>query len=218
MQNLDLSKIKKSLFPKSKIKAIVFDYGGVIETRDVDLFKEITDYLGIDRKEFRNVYLNFNHLYNIEGREYKEILSIVAKKFNASNEQVAHICKLQDEMDKMWKVNDELVNLIKDLKKNYKIGMLSNFSGELRQIMVNQGTENLFDTVIISCEVGYQKPQLGIFQILFDKLGVKSKEVIFIDDSPSSLVGAEDIGYIPILFTSNQDLKEKLKRLGVEFY
>lgn len=36
--DLSLSKIKKVLFPKPKIKAIIFDYGGVIETRDLDLY------------------------------------------------------------------------------------------------------------------------------------------------------------------------------------
>ncbi len=215
--NLDLSKIKNFLFPKPKIKAIVFDYGGVIEIRDGDLFKEITDYLGVDRKEFRNVYLTLNHLYNVEGREYKEILSMVAKKFNASDEQVAYICDLFDEMDKTWEVNNELVDLIKKLKKNYKIGMLSNFSDGLRQIMDNQGTTDLFDAIVISYEVGYQKPDPKIFDILFDRLGVKSNEVVFIDDSLSSLRETENIGYIPILFTGNQDLKEKFKKLGISF-
>jgi len=214
--NLNLSKIKNFLFPKPKIKAIVFDYGGVIETSDFDLFKKIADYLGADKKEFNKIYLTFNHLYNVEGKEMKDVLSLVAEKFNATSEQIANIHKLCEESERSWKVNEKILFLIKKIKKNYKVGVLSNFSSKLRDIMKDQGTINLFDVIVISNEVGYQKPQPGIFQILFNKLGVKSNEVVFIDDAKSSLFGAEEIGYIPILFTSNEELEKTLNKLGVK--
>lgn len=81
--------------------------------------------------------------------------------------------------------------------------------------MIDENTIDYFDAVVISSEVNCQKPQPEIFEILFNKLGVKSDELIFIDDSMSSLRGAEDIGYVPILFKDNKQLIEDLSKFGV---
>jgi len=37
--------------------------------------------------------------------------------------------------------------------------------------------------------------------------------VVFVDDAKKSLEGAESIGYVPILFTTNQKLEEDLSNL-----
>ena len=57
------------------------------------------------------------------------------------------------------------------------------------------------------------KPLPEIFNILFNKLKVEANEVIFIDDTPRCLEGADKIGYTPILFKDNETLKNKLSNL-----
>ena len=99
--------------------------------------------------------------------------------------------------------------------KGYKIGLLSNNGANLNQRIKDQNLADFFDTVVISSETGYQKPQPEIFKILADKLGVGVNEMVFIDDTQKSLEGAESIGYIPILFENNSKLKEDLSVLEV---
>ena len=112
------------------------------------------------------------------------------------------------------KINLGLVEIIKRLKNiNYKIGLLSNNYIKLRQELIDQNLINLFDAIIISAEVGYQKPQSEIFKILFDKLGVKPNEVVFIDDYTKSLEGADNIGYTPILYKNNATFKSELSNI-----
>ena len=111
-------------------------------------------------------------------------------------------------------MNEELINTIKDLKKiNYKIALLSNNSIELRQKLTENGIIDIFNEIIISAEVGFQKPQPEIFEILFNKLGVNADEVIFIDDTSRSLENADKIGYTPILFKDNKSLKLELSSI-----
>lgn len=74
---------------------------------------------------------------------------------------------------------------------------------------------DLFDVVVISAEVGCQKPQPEIFDILFKKLDLKPSEVIFIDDTLKSLEGADKIGYIPVLYKDNKTLKSELSSILV---
>lgn len=192
------------------IKAIAFDYDGVIELREGDLFKEIAQYLNILRKDWDRVYFSLNHLNMIKKGE--EVLALTAEKFHASDVQISYIKNLTIEHNKKdKKINKELLDIIKELKKkNYKIALLSNNSVELRQKLIDQNIIDLFDTIIISSEVGHQKPSPEIFEILFNKLGVKNHELIFIDDTKQSLKGAQGIGYIPLLFVNNDKLKEEL--------
>jgi FMN phosphatase YigB (HAD superfamily) len=71
------------------------------------------------------------------------------------------------------------------------------------------------DVVIISAEIGYQKPHKEAFDILFGRLGLAPGQVIFVDDSAKSLEKASEIGYIPILFKDNEQLNDDLRKLGI---
>jgi len=71
------------------------------------------------------------------------------------------------------------------------------------------------DVLVISGEIGFQKPHKEAFQILFEKLKLQPEEVVFIDDTPRSLEKADEIGYIPILFKNNEQLKADLRSMGI---
>jgi putative hydrolase of the HAD superfamily len=196
------------------IKAIAFDYGGVIEITDKGLMQKIADYLHVTLEDWFKEYKTLNYLCNTGKNSYEEVYAFTAKKFNASDAQISHIHEMMKENMDTRKINIELLEMIKDLKsKNYKIGLLSNNYIKLRQQMINENTIKYFDSVIVSSEVGYQKPEPEIFEILFNELGVKNNEVIFIDDSKSSLEGADKIGYIPILYKDNKSLKSDLSSI-----
>lgn len=68
---------------------------------------------------------------------------------------------------------------------------------------------------VISGEIGFQKPHKEAFQVLFEKLDLQPEEVVFVDDSTRSLEKAAEIGYIPILFKNNEQLKADLITAGI---
>jgi len=45
---------------------------------------------------------------------------------------------------------------------------------------------------------------------------VSLNELVFIDDSPTSLVDAEEVGYTPILFESYEQLVADLRKLNIK--
>lgn len=200
------------------IKAIAFDYGGVIEITDKGLMQKIADYLQVTLEDWLREYRTLNYLCNTGKNSYEEVYAFTAQKFNASDVQISHIHEMMKENMETRKINFELIDMIKDLKsKNYRIGLLSNNYIKLRQQMIDEDTIKYFDSVIISAEVRYQKPEPEIFDILFKKLELESNEVIFIDDTLKSLEGADKIGYIPILYKDNKSLKSELSSiLGIK--
>lgn len=193
------------------IKAVAFDYGGVIEIKDGDLVQEISDYLGVSKDDWRKEYFKLNYLHNIESKDWEEVARLASRKLNATEEQLEHISGLIRKSYDTRRINRELIEIIKKLKdQGYKVGLLSNNSNRLRAELESLNLIDLFDAVVISAEVGLQKPQQKIFETFFDKLGVKSNEAIFVDDSKQSLLTAGDIGYIPILFIDNSQFKKEL--------
>lgn len=200
------------------IKVIAFDYGGVIKINDSDLIADICEYLNISKEDWHKEYFKINHLANTQNVSFEEVFKIVTSKFNDSEEARNHVLDLMKYNKGKYHLNNELVDIIKELRSNgYKTALLSNNSIELRQRLKDDGIIDIFDGIIISAEVGLQKPQPGMFQILFDKLEVKPNEVVFIDDTLKSLEGADDIGYIPVLYKDNESLKLELSNiLGIK--
>jgi len=196
------------------IKAIVFDYGGVIKINDSDLIADICEYLNINKEDWLKEYFQINDLDSTQNVSFEDVFKMVTLKFNDEEEAQNHVLELMKSHKGKYHLNNELIDTIKEFRnKGYKTALLSNNSIELRNKLEDIGIINIFDEVIISAEVGFQKPEPKIFQILFDKLRVKPNEVVFIDDTPRSLGGAGDIGYIPVLFKDNESLKLELSNI-----
>ncbi len=196
------------------IKAVVFDYGGVITINKGNLFNEIVTYLKISKQEWEKEYFSTNYLFNTNRKSFKEVILSVVFKFTDSEKSKNYILKLMEENYNQSKLNFELIKIIKFLKsENYKIGLLSNNSLEIRQRLIDDKISNLFDSIVISAEVGFQKPEPEIFEISFLELKIKPNEAVFVDDTSRSLEGANKIGYIPILFKNNKTFKKELSNL-----
>jgi epoxide hydrolase-like predicted phosphatase len=59
--------------------------------------------------------------------------------------------------------------------------------------------DELFDTVVDSCEVGLRKPNPAIFRLTCERLGVAPERAVLLDDIESNLEGARGAGLRGIL-------------------
>ncbi|MDO8552668.1 MAG: HAD-IA family hydrolase [bacterium] len=113
-------------------------------------------------------------------------------------------------------INSELVSYFPKLKAlGLKTGIFSNANSLLRTRLNEFGLEDLPDALVLSGEIGYQKPHKEAFRVLFEKLELRPEEVVFIDDSAENLAKANEIGYVPILFKDNEQVKGELQKLGI---
>lgn len=196
------------------IKAIIFDYSGVIVRDESKTLSKIIEYLGTTSENWHKEWFLRNREKNTGKKSYQEYFLDVCSKFKNSETSRNQISKMLEEKKNGYKINLELIETIKDLKsRGYKIGLISNYGKELRDKLKDQSLYDLFDSTIISAEVGCQKPDPEIFKIAFSELGVKPKEVVFVDDSSNSLKDAEDIGYRPILFKGNESFRTELEKI-----
>lgn len=202
---------------KQQIKAVVFDYTGVLEIyKGPNVLNVIADVLGVPADIFKEKYFKQNHLTNIGNIKWEKFIMDFVSLFDSKEETKDKVSSIIEGRELEKFINDELCNLLVELKEaGFKVAIFSNYTSDLREKIKSNGISELVDEVVISAEIGFQKPDKRAFEILFQKLEVLPDEVIFIDDSPKSLETAEEIGYIPILFERNEKLKKDLKELGI---
>ena len=73
---------------------------------------------------------------------------------------------------------------LKALRRRFRIGVVSNFYGNLDRILQEAGMMKMINSITDSSQVGIFKPQPGIFEAALDGLGVPPAAAAMVGDSP----------------------------------
>lgn len=115
---------------------------------------------------------------------------------------------------KITQINEDVIELIKQLKKQYRVALLSNAPTDLiNEVLSRIDTNVLFDNMIISSQVNMIKPNKEIYELLLSNMNVAPEKSIFIDDSIENVNAAKELGITGILFKNAEQLKKELSRL-----
>jgi len=98
----------------------------------------------------------------------------------------------------------DTIALLADLKGKYKLAMVSNVSGRrsLDDRFLPGELDALFDVVVASGDVGFEKPSPHIFTMTAEKLQVVPEECLFVDDIEAFCTAAEAVGMQSFHFTT----------------
>lgn len=200
-----------------KIKGIVFDLGGVLIEDIGDGFAEYASKKLKIKPEKLKRYI------------HKEGIEMLGKGKETSLEFWHRACnklKLECPSDKIlktfWvmpykhaKIKKEMIGLVKELRKNYKLAILSNTIKDHSQINRKRKLFDYFDEVLLSNEVGFRKPEKEFFKEASKRLGIQRKNLIFIDNEMRWIKAAKKYGLNTILFKDRKQLEIALKKKGV---
>jgi putative hydrolase of the HAD superfamily len=90
---------------------------------------------------------------------------------------------------------DDALPFLRGLRsRGVKIAIVSNCSEHTRDLLESNGVADLADTLVLSCEVGAQKPAAEIFTHALDQLGVTAQDSVFVDDQASFCASAAALG------------------------
>lgn len=191
------------------IKAIVFDYFGVI-VEDSVVSKWIQKNFSDPESRVKAVFEN-SIKWDLGEVKYPEFNNILSKYTGIPADQIFST------FFENIKIHQGIIELIKLLKNNYKIILLSNAPKEnLRKMLKNQNIENLFDEIVISSEHKIMKPDPKIYEIMLSRGGLDASEAIFIDDRQVNVDAAANLGIKSFLFTSTATLKNDLISVGIK--
>jgi putative hydrolase of the HAD superfamily len=95
--------------------------------------------------------------------------------------------------------------LLARLSDRYRLGIVSNFYGNLATVCNNAGIQPLFGVIVDSSEVGLTKPDPRIFQRAADELKVTPTAATFVGDSVArDMAGARAAGMDHIWLVRNR--------------
>lgn len=198
---------------KKMIKVIVFDFGGVCFTfTEFKLDQDLSKELGIPIEKISKARLV--KLYEYERGECTE--DEYWKTFLAELNKDHDINKLRQIGIDQFKPIPGMQELIDNLNKNYKVGMLSNNTNWIDEINDKYGFYEKFDPLIISKNEGTRKPEEKIFKILIERSNCQPNEIVFTDDTIGYKEATEKAGIHFIHYKNKNQLVEELKKIGVK--
>lgn len=86
-------------------------------------------------------------------------------------------------------------------RRGIRLGLVSNWSGELRSILHHEGLADRFETLVISAEEGVAKPDVRLFRRALERLGVgPGPGVVYVgDDLRCDIQPSQRLGLTPVL-------------------
>ncbi len=197
------------------IRAVLFDFGGVISTFDVGIFLR------------RVASRSEKSAGEIGALIYRSQLPVLYESGRISSAEffarLATLCGIRMSEEEFVSAFTEIftpieptLDLIRRLKGRYRLGLLSNtnewhFRGYIETIPVFP----LFDAVTLSYEVREMKPGERIYRDALAKLGLPPESCVFIDDLEENVAAARKLSMRAIRYEGHDSLVAALAELSV---
>ena len=186
-----------------KIKNIIFDLGDVILNIDVPVASlSFAQLSGKEQHEIISLFKEKDIFRQFETGKLDE------KGFRDYIRELLVFPDWTDEMiDVAWNsllldLPPERVELLKKLRENYRLFLLSNTSS-IHITQVNKILEaatgiekldDLFDKVYYSYDMGLMKPDPAIYLQVLKEQGLEAEETLFLDDNADNIAAASKLG------------------------
>jgi len=197
-----------------KIEAVIFDWGGVlIEDPAPGLVRYCSKALGVDEAKYRYAYGIYIDDFQAGRISEQQFWSNMTSCLNAAMPSAQSLWG--EAFAAVYIPRPELFAWASRLRKTgFKTAILSNTEIPNFDYFHTQNYD-MFDVEVFSCIEGVSKPQMDIYMLTLDRLGVSSDQALFIDDKPHYIEGAVRVGINTILFKNIDQFKKDLTGFGL---
>lgn len=142
------------------------------------------------------------------GRFYDSLREFGAQDASLAETMAQRYLELSPKMTALF---PGAIDVLKYLQKKYALHLITNGFAEVQWIKVeNSGLKPFFEHIIISEEVGTQKPDKEIFEIAMNRAFTHADECIMIGDNYNTdIVGARNAGIDQIFFNPKKNRKRE---------
>lgn len=106
----------------------------------------------------------------------------------------------------VW-VDTELVELVRMLKRDYRIHVLANSGRELERRIKHFGIDDLFETVMSSHNLKMAKPDANIYHYTCETIEARPEEILFVENNYYNARVAKEMGFQTLVYTSAQSFQ-----------
>jgi epoxide hydrolase-like predicted phosphatase len=199
------------------IKAVVFDLDGVYFTADsfknfkANLPKSVTDQEKVDLVLAKsNEILNFKKGLMSETEYWDYVRQNLG--ITIGNDEISQI--LRDS----YQVDEQVRNVVKKVRSlGIKTCICSNQNIFRSRELNNQfHFWDDFDVRVFSYDVGFVKPDSGIYQELIKQSGCLPSEIVYTDDKEANVKSAKDLGINSFVYIDFPTFLSQLRNLGLD--
>jgi len=200
---------------RTPVRAVVFDFGGVISSFDVGIFLR-----KIALRTDKTVEEIGSLIYGSKLPVLYESGRISSTEFFARLSELCGLRMSEEEFvsafTAIFTPIEPTVDLIRGLKGRYRLGLLSNTNEwHFRRHIENLPVFRLFDTVTVSYEVKEMKPGERIYRDALDKLGLPPEACVFIDDIEENVAAARTLSMRAIRYEGHDRLVAALAEMNI---
>ena len=192
---------------------LLVDYGGVLTT---DVFSSFTAFCQAEGLEPDLVAQHFRS--NPEARDLLfelEVGRLAELDFEPRFAAVIGVAEPAGLIDRLFagmRPDYAMVNAVRAAKDaGVKTGLISNSWGKGRYDRSQFPV--LFDGVVISGEVGLRKPELRMYELGAEAIGLEPADCVFVDDLPGNLKPARELGMATVHHTGAEETVPQLESL-----
>lgn len=204
----------------TKIKNIVFDFGGILIDLDQNAtYEAFSQILDIDVNA-QNIHEQVgNTLLDLEkGNISDETFIWKFQHLKNGNIDPIEIIKAWNKM--LVRIRPEIFDFLLDVKSKYNCILLSNTNTiHIRYVMYNileklhqeRNWEQYFHRIFYSHEMHMRKPDHNIYNQVISEMEINPRETLFIDDTLGNVTAALECGWHSIQHDPNENIEDKLK-------
>jgi putative hydrolase of the HAD superfamily len=206
--------------PDPDIRAIFFDFGGVIlKTFDGVDHVAIEERFRLEPKSLRlMVYRDSRYNdFQVGKCTYDEWVASIRSAMDAQvPDRAADLLRAYFEADHA--LNPDMLGLVRRLHGRFKLGIISNTVPGMEERLVERIPDiiDMFEIRIGSGDVGMAKPDHAIFHHAMKLASVDPPESVFTDDYHKHAEAAREVGMHAFHFTGYEQFVEDLRSIGVE--
>ncbi len=188
---------------KLKVKNILFDFGGTLDTNGIhwsEMFWDayVASGANVEKPEYEKAYVQANKEM-VQGHvktdfDFRDTIStqirlqlenlanyqkITAGSISMMQQKITDLCyqKVEENIENSRKILTQLKS------RNYRLGLVSNFHGNMPTVLQKFGLTPFFDVIVDSTLAGVSKPDPEIFRKALNEMDIKAEETAVVGDS-----------------------------------
>ena len=168
--------------------------------------------VGAPQNDFRVAYWHHRQQYDagLPAAEYwRRVLETLGEASRASEHGHAIDHLIKADVASWTQYREEMWLLAQSFRSGGgRTAFLSNGGPEaMARIRAERPLERWFDVVVVSCEVGFAKPDPRIYERCLSRLGVEPSHALFVDDRLENIAAAARLGILTFHFASDDPMR-----------